>query len=158
MIFAKRNRLAVGIKCRYLKSSMGWIWSTSNQPNSMIQWFWHHFAQKGTLGLADSQPFSWVKARPGIYQQFASITWCFAGKGGERWGFGLQEFWMVSTQSAATTAVISANGLWRTQQFAIDIAREAFSGNVIQVLAAIDSRFQRLWSSYRVVLYICTCI
>ena len=98
--YQKRTDWQLASSVRYLKISICWIWSTSNQPNSMIWWSWHHFVQKAPwpCWLPSSQPFSWVKARPGIYQQFASITWCFAGKGGERLGFGLQDggWWVLN--------------------------------------------------------------
>lgn len=60
------------------------MWSTSNQPNSMIRWFWHHFGQKGTLGLADSQPFSWGKSTarhlPTICIDYLVFCWERRGK------------------------------------------------------------------------------
>jgi len=145
---------------RYLKISTCWIWSTSNQPNSMIWWSWHHFGQKAPLALMITK-FTAIQLGKSTARHLPTIcidylVFCWERRGKIR--IRIAGWWMVSTQSAATMAVISASGLWGTQQFAIDIARECFSGNVIQVLAAIDSRFQRLWSNYRVILYICTCI
>ena len=48
----------------------------------------------------------------------------------------------------------------KCHDFGIDIAREVlfFSRNVIHVLAAIGSSFQRLLSNHSVILYICICI